>query len=180
MARKSSWLILIPQANATFSIGIKPKDLSVSLYEALLEQVSPRDIVKKTPFLAFDIMPTSYNLAGANIELINTKDREFKLKDVIDRVKDDYDFVLIDCPPSLGILTLNALIAADEVLIPVQCEYLAMEGLGQLLSNIKLINENMEKNIKDTGSGSDDVQSQKQGKYEHCQGFEEKFPGLRF
>lgn len=141
-----------PQANATFSLGIKPKELTVSLYEALLEQVSPRDIVKKTPFLSFDIMPTSYNLAGANIELINTKDREFKLKDVIDRVKDDYDFVLIDCPPSLGILTLNALMAADEILIPVQCEYLAMEGLGQLLSNIKLINENMEKNIKILGA----------------------------
>ena len=141
-----------PQANATFSLGIKPKELTVSLYEALLEQVSPRDIIRHTPFLSFDIMPTSYNLAGANIELINTKDREFKLKDVVDRVKDDYDFVLIDCPPSLGILTLNALMAADEILIPVQCEYLAIEGLGQLLSNIKLINENLEKNIRILGA----------------------------
>ncbi len=141
-----------PQANATFSLGIKPRELSVSLYEALLGQVNPKDIIKKTPFLAFDIMPTSYNLAGANIELVNMENREFKLKEVLDAVKDQYDFVLIDCPPSLGLLTLNALIAADEVLIPVQCEYLAIEGLGQLLHNVKLINENLEMNIKILGS----------------------------
>ncbi|MDD5098176.1 MAG: AAA family ATPase [Candidatus Pacebacteria bacterium] len=141
-----------PQANATFSMGIKPRDLNVSLYEALLGQISPKDIIKKTQFLAFDIMPTSYSLAGANIELVNMENREFRLKDVIDRVKDDYDFVIIDCPPSLGILTLNALIAADEILIPVQCEYLAMEGLGQLLHNVKLINENMDRDIKILGS----------------------------
>jgi len=141
-----------PQANATFSMGIKPSDLSVSLYESLLGQVSPRDIIKKTPFLAFDIMPTSYNLAGANIELVNMENREFKLKEILDTVKDQYDFVLIDCPPSLGLLTLNALIAADEVLIPVQCEYLALEGLGQLLQNIKLINDNLERNIKVLGA----------------------------
>jgi len=143
---------LDPQANATFSLGIKPRDLSISLYEALLGQISPKEIIKRTPFLAFDIMPTSYNLAGANIELINLKNREFKLKEVIDKVRDDYDFILIDCPPSLGILTINALVAADEVLIPVQCEYLAMEGLEQLLFNVRLINENMEKDIKILGS----------------------------
>ncbi len=141
-----------PQANATFSLGINPRNLSVSLYESLLGQISPKEIIKRTPFLAFDIIPTSYNLAGANIELINLPDREFKLKEVLDKVKEDYDFVLIDCPPSLGILTINALVAADEVLIPVQCEYLALEGLEQLLSNIKLINENLEKDIKILGA----------------------------
>ncbi|MDD5568859.1 MAG: AAA family ATPase [Candidatus Pacebacteria bacterium] len=141
-----------PQANATFSLGINPRELGASLYEALLGQISPREIIKRTQFLAFDIMPTSHNLAGANIELVNMQYREFKLKEVIDMVKDDYDFVLIDCPPSLGILTLNALVAADEVLIPVQSEYLAMEGLGQLISNIKLINENLERNIKILGA----------------------------
>jgi chromosome partitioning protein len=141
-----------PQANATFSMGIKPRDLNVSLYEALLGQISPKDIIKKTQFLAFDVMPTSHDLAGANIELVTMEDREFRLKEVIDRVKDEYDFVIIDCPPSLGILTLNALIAADEVLIPVQCEYLAMEGLGQLLHNVNVINENMERDIKILGA----------------------------
>lgn len=141
-----------PQANATFSLGIKPKDLPLSLYEALLGQISPKEIIKRTPFLAFDLMPTSYNLAGANIELINLKDREFRLKEILDKVKNDYDFVLVDCPPSLGILTINGLVAADEVLIPVQCEYLALEGLEQLLSNIKLINGNLERDIKILGS----------------------------
>jgi len=141
-----------PQANATFSMGIKPRDLNVSLYDALLGQISPKDIIKKTQFLAFDVMPTSHDLAGANIELVNMENREFRLKEVIDRVKDDYDFIIIDCPPSLGILTLNALIAADEILIPVQCEYLAMEGLGQLLHNVKVINENMERDIKILGA----------------------------
>jgi len=141
-----------PQANATFSMGIKPRDLKVSVYDALLGQVNPRDIIKKTQFLAFDVMPTSHELAGANIELVNMENREFKLKQVIDAVKDQYDFVLIDCPPSLGLLTLNALIASDEVLVPVQCEYLALEGLGQLLHNVKLINENLEMDIKILGS----------------------------
>ena len=141
-----------PQANATFSLGINPKSLSPSLYEALLGQISPKEIIKRTSFLAFDIMPTSYNLAGANIELINFQSREFKLKEVLDKVKEDYDFVLIDCPPSLGILTINALVSADEVLIPVQCEYLALEGLEQLLSNIKLINDNLGKDVKILGS----------------------------
>jgi len=141
-----------PQANATFSMGIKPRDLSVSLYEALLGQVTPKEIIRNTPFLAFDIMPTSYNLAGANIELVNMEGREFKLKEVLDEIKEEYDFVIIDCPPSLGLLTLNALIAADEVMVPVQCEYLALEGLGQLLYNVKLINENLERNIKILGA----------------------------
>ncbi|MDD5555601.1 MAG: AAA family ATPase, partial [Candidatus Pacebacteria bacterium] len=126
--------------------------LPLSLYEALLGQISPKEIIKRTPFLAFDLMPTSYNLAGANIELINLKDREFRLKEILDKVKNDYDFVLVDCPPSLGILTINGLVAADEVLIPVQCEYLALEGLEQLLSNIKLINGNLERDIKILGS----------------------------
>ncbi|MDD5555572.1 MAG: AAA family ATPase, partial [Candidatus Pacebacteria bacterium] len=126
--------------------------LPLSLYEALLGQISPKEIIKRTPFLAFDLMPTSYNLAGANIELINLKDREFRLKEILDKVKNDYDFVLVDCPPSLGILTINGLVAADEVLIPVQCEYLALEGLEQLLSNIKLINDNLERDIKILGS----------------------------
>ncbi|HOS87874.1 MAG TPA: AAA family ATPase [Candidatus Pacearchaeota archaeon] len=141
-----------PQANATFSLGIKPRDLRDSLYEAMMGTISPREIIRRTPFLAYDIMPTSHNLAGANVELITMENREFKLKDVIDMVKDDYDYVLIDCPPSLGILTLNGLVASDEVLIPVQAEYLALEGLSQLLYNVKMINENLERNIKILGA----------------------------
>lgn len=141
-----------PQANATFSLGIKPRDLNDSLYEAIMGTISPREIIRRTPFLSFDIMPTSHNLSGANIELVSMENREFKLKEVIDMVKNDYDFVIIDCPPSLGILTLNALVACDEVIIPVQAEYLAMEGLGQLVYNVKMINENLERNIKILGA----------------------------
>jgi chromosome partitioning protein len=141
-----------PQANATFSLGLDPKKLSSSTYDALLGQISPREVIKRTSFLAYDIMPASHDLAGATIELIEMENREFRLREVIDMVKDNYDYVFIDCPPSLGILTLNALIASDEVIVPMQCEYLSLEGLGQLLDNVKLINDNLELNIKIMGA----------------------------
>ncbi|MDD4409829.1 MAG: AAA family ATPase [Candidatus Pacebacteria bacterium] len=141
-----------PQANATFSLGINPKKLSVSTYDVLTEQISPREVIKNTSFLAYDIMPASHDLAGATIELINMQDREFKLREAINMVKGNYDYVFIDCPPSLGLLTLNALVASDEVLVPVQCEYLSVEGLGQLIDNISLINNNLDLDIGITGA----------------------------
>jgi len=141
-----------PQANATFSLGIDPKKISCSTYDALVGQISPREVIKKTSFLAYDIMPASHDLAGATIELIDMENREFRLREVIDMVKDNYDYVFIDCPPSLGILTLNALTACDEVIIPMQCEYLSLEGLGQLLDNVNLINTNLELDIKIMGA----------------------------
>ncbi|MFA5080187.1 MAG: AAA family ATPase [Candidatus Paceibacterota bacterium] len=141
-----------PQANATFSLGLNPKKLSSSVYDALVGQISPREVIKKTTFLAYDIMPAAHDLAGATIELIDMENREFRLREVIDMVKDNYDFVFIDCPPSLGILTLNALTACDEVIIPMQCEYLSLEGLGQLLDNVALINKNLELDIKIMGA----------------------------
>jgi len=141
-----------PQANATFSLGLQPKTLATSVYNALMGQISPNDIIKSSGFLGFDIMPGSQDLAGATVELVNMKNREFKLKEMIDRVKDNYDYVIIDCPPSLGLLTLNALVASDEVLIPVQCEYLALEGLDQLVGTVDMINENLHLNIKILGA----------------------------
>ncbi|MDD3046215.1 MAG: AAA family ATPase [Candidatus Pacebacteria bacterium] len=140
------------QANSTFSLGIDPKTLRKSVYEAILGEVHPQEVIKRTVFLGYDILPTSHDLAGASIDLVNMKDREFRLKKVIDSVKDNYDLVFIDCPPSLGLPTLNALVAADDVLIPVQAEYLSIEGLGQLTSNIKLINENLDRNINILGA----------------------------
>ena len=140
------------QANSTFSLGIDPKTLRKSVYEAILGEVHPQEVIKRTVFLGYDILPTSHDLAGASIDLVNMKDREFRLKKVIDSVKDNYDLVFIDCPPSLGLPTLNALVAADDVLIPVQAEYLSIEGLGQLTSNIKLINENLDRNINIIGA----------------------------
>lgn len=141
-----------PQANATFSLGINPKNVSVSTYDSLVGEISPREIIRRTSFLAYDIMPASHDLAGATIELINMENREFKLKEVVDMIRGDYDYIFIDCPPSLGLLTLNALVASDEVLVPVQCEYLSVEGLGQLLDNVSLINTNLNLDIKITGA----------------------------
>jgi chromosome partitioning protein len=140
------------QANATLSLGIAPRKLPLSIYHALMEQVSPSAIIRKSPFFGYEIMPASPDLAGATVELVNLENREFKLSKILDKVKDSYDFILIDSPPSLGMLTLNALCAADEVLIPVQCEYLALEGLGQLLNTINLIKENLKPELKIAGA----------------------------
>jgi chromosome partitioning protein len=115
-------------------------------------QLSPMETIRNTGFMGFDIMPGSQDLAGANVEMVNMKNREFKLKELVDRVKDNYDYVIIDSPPSLGMLTLNALVASDEVLIPVQCEYLALEGLGQLLETVDMINKNLNRDIKIRGA----------------------------
>ena len=140
------------QANATFSLGIHPKNLPLSVYHALMGYVSPSAIIRKSPFFGYEIMPASSDLAGASVELVNLQDREFKLREILNKVKDSYDFILIDSPPSLGPLTINALCAANEVLIPVQCEYLALEGLDQLLSTIKLVKDNLGQDLKITGA----------------------------
>ncbi len=155
LAAKGKRVLLVdfdPQANATFSLGINPKNVPLSIYNALTEQVSPHAIIRKTAFFGYDIMPASSDLAGATVELVNMKDRESKLKQTLEKVAGSYDFIVIDSPPSLGLLTLNALMASKEVLIPVQCEYLALEGLGQLLSTIKLVKENLNQDIKVSGA----------------------------
>ncbi len=140
------------QANATFSLGFNPKDLPLSVYHALMGKVTPQAVIKKSPFFGYEIMPASSDLAGAAVELINLKDREFKLRQFLEKVKESYDFIIIDCPPSLGILTINALVASKEILIPVQCEYLALEGLEQLLATIDLIRSNLGQNLKISGA----------------------------
>jgi chromosome partitioning protein len=140
------------QANATLSLGIAPRKLPLSIYHSLMGQVSPSAIIRKSPFFGYEIMPSSPDLAGATIELVNMEEREFKLNQILEKVKDSYDFILIDSPPSLGLLTLNALCAADEVLIPVQCEYLALEGLEQLLDTITLIQGNLKSDLKIAGA----------------------------
>jgi chromosome partitioning protein len=140
------------QANATLSLGFAPRKLPLSIYHALMSQVSPSAIIRKSPFFGYEIMPASPDLAGATIELVNMEQREFRLKQILDKVKDSYDFIVIDSPPSLGLLTLNALCAADEVLIPVQCEYLALEGLEQLLDTVKLIQANLKSDLRIAGA----------------------------
>ena len=140
------------QANATFSLGISPQDLPLSVYHVLMKKASLQSVLKKTSFFNYDILPSSPDLAGASIELINLKNREFKLSQLLKKVEGSYDFIIIDSPPSLGILTVNALVAADEVLIPVQCEYLALEGLNQLLSIVDLVRNNLKRELEVTGA----------------------------
>ena len=128
-----------PQANATSGLGFDLKKIESSIYECLIDGADPKDVVLQTDAETMKIIPSHIDLVGAEIEMLNMDDRENIMKTVINRVKDDYDYVLIDCSPSLGLLTLNALTAADSVLIPVQCEYFALEGLGKLLNTVKMI-----------------------------------------
>ncbi|NQU77918.1 ParA family protein [Candidatus Falkowbacteria bacterium] len=138
---------LDPQANATSGVGIKHQDLPYGLYESLAKKTPFRDIILGTEHKDYYVAPATLSLAGANIELVNVEDREFLLNDLVKEVRDDYDFILIDCPPSLGLLTINGLAAADELLIPVQSEYFALEGLGQLLHTINLVQGNIKQEL---------------------------------
>ncbi|MEI7886107.1 MAG: AAA family ATPase [Actinomycetes bacterium] len=134
---------LDPQGNATTGLGINHHDLDVTIYNVLLQDVSLDECVEPTEVKGLFVAPASLDLAGSEIELVTAFSRESKLKRALDEVIDDYDFVLIDCPPSLGLLTVNALVAATEVMVPIQCEYYALEGLGQLTRNVDLIRRNL-------------------------------------
>lgn len=128
-----------PQANATSGTGFDLRNIKTSIYECLIDDVNPKDIILNSEIKGLDLIPSHIDLVGAEIEMLNMPNREKMLKGVIDRVKDAYDFVFIDCSPSLGLITVNALSAADSVIIPVQCEYFALEGLGKLLNTVKII-----------------------------------------
>ena len=128
-----------PQANATSGTGFDLKNIKTSIYECIIDDVNPKNIILETEIKGLHILPSHIDLVGAEIEMLNQPNREKLMKVVIDKVKNDYDFVFIDCSPSLGLITVNALSAADSVIIPVQCEYFALEGLGKLLNTIKII-----------------------------------------
>lgn len=128
-----------PQANATSGVGIDPKHVQNSIYECIMDDSDPLNIIISTKTPNLDIIPAHIDLVGAEIEMINLPNRERMMKKVIDKVKDLYDFIIIDCSPSLGLITVNSLTAADSVIIPVQCEYFALEGLGKLLNTIKIV-----------------------------------------
>jgi len=128
-----------PQANATSGTGFDLRNIKTSIYECLIDDVNPQDIILKSEIDGLELIPSHIDLVGAEIEMLNLPNREKMLKTVIDKVKDNYDFILIDCSPSLGLITVNALSAANSVMIPVQCEYFALEGLGKLLNTIKII-----------------------------------------
>ena len=134
---------LDPQGNATTGLGINSRNLDQSIYDVLLRDVALDDCIEPTSLRNLFVAPATIELAGAEIELVPAFSRELRLRRAIDEVRDDFDFVLIDCPPSLGLLTVNGLAAADEVLVPIQCEYYALEGLGQLLRNVNLVQANL-------------------------------------
>ena len=127
-----------PQANATSGVGLDPKNTK-NIYDCLINDIDPSELIIKTDNPNLHILPSHIDLVGAELEMINLPNREHMLKFALDKVKDDYDFIIIDCSPSLGLITVNALTAADSIMIPVQCEYFALEGLGKLLNTIKIV-----------------------------------------
>ncbi len=128
-----------PQANATSGLGINVRDVEKSIYECIVNEIEPSEAIFQTDIKGLSIMPSHIDLVGAEIEMLNEPDREKILKRILAPIRDSFDYVLIDCSPSLGLITVNALTASDSVIIPVQCEYFALEGLGKLLNTIKII-----------------------------------------
>lgn len=136
-----------PQGNSTSGLGINKGVTVFNLYDTLLNDITAKEAIIKTGFKNIDIIPSTLQLAGAEIELIDLPEREYRLKKVIAEVKDSYDFIFIDCPPSLGLLTINSLVAVDSILIPIQCEYYALEGVSQLINTYKLMRKNLNPNL---------------------------------
>jgi chromosome partitioning protein len=132
-----------PQANASSGVGINVNEVQNSIYECLIGKATAKEAVLKTQIERFDIISSHIDLVGAEIEMLNAPDREKIMKSVIDKIKDQYDYIFIDCSPSLGLITVNALTAADSIIIPVQCEYFALEGLGKLLNTYQLIRKRL-------------------------------------
>ncbi|MFN8016474.1 MAG: AAA family ATPase [Acidimicrobiia bacterium] len=138
---------LDPQGNATTGLGIQHRDLEGSVYDVIINDKALEDCTEPTSVRNLFVVPATIDLAGAEIELVPAFSREMKLKRAIVEVKDEYDYILIDCPPSLGLLTVNALAASDDVIVPIQCEYYALEGLGQLLRNVSLVKSNLNQEL---------------------------------
>ncbi len=154
LAKKGKKVLMIdadPQGNASSGVGID-KDVEESVYDILIDDTEIEKVVKKTNIKNLSICPSNINLAGAEVELVSMMSREYRLKEKLDSIKDNYDYIIIDCPPSLGLVTLNAFTASDSVLIPVQCEYYALEGLGQLINTINLVKKHLNKNIEIEGA----------------------------
>ncbi|MFN3841412.1 MAG: ParA family protein [Cyclobacteriaceae bacterium] len=129
-----------PQANSTSGLGINPKEVETGIYECMIDGVSPNDAIIGNELLKYlHVLPSHIDLVGAEVEMVSIDRREEKMRDALQKIKNDYEFIIIDCSPSLGLITINALTAADSVIIPVQCEYFALEGLGKLLNTIKII-----------------------------------------
>ena len=154
LAKKGRKVLLIdtdPQGNATSGLGIS-KELEYSVYDIIVNETEMEKVIKKTEIKNLYICPSTINLAGAEVELVSMMSREHRLKEKLDVVKDNYDYIIIDCPPSLGLITLNTFTAADSVLIPIQCEFYALEGLGQLMNTINLVKKHLNKDLQIEGA----------------------------
>lgn len=140
-----------PQGNATSGLGINKHDIKTSVYDLLIDEINPEPIIIPTGIQNFSLIPSNLSLTGAEVELVGLMGREYRLKKAISSITIAYDFIIIDCPPSLGLLTVNALTAADSVIIPIQCEYYALEGLSQLVNTIDLVKDNLNSKLKIEG-----------------------------
>ena len=149
LAKKGKKVLLIdedPQGNATSGIGVQ-KDLEKSIYDVIINETDMESAITETSIKGLCLCPSNINLAGAEVELVSIPARENRLKDKLLKIKDNYHYIIIDCPPSLGLLTINALTAADSIIIPIQCEYYALEGVGQLMNTINIIKKQLNKNL---------------------------------
>jgi chromosome partitioning protein len=152
VAEKQTLLIDIdPQGNASSGVGLNKDEIKENIYHALMEEKDVEDVIKKTELTFLDVLPSNIDLTGAEIELVNLPSRELKLCKIIQKVENKYDYILIDCPPSLGLLTLNSLAAADSILMPVQCEYYALEGLSRLLRTVQLVKKRLNPRLEIEG-----------------------------
>lgn len=154
LAKKGKKVMLIdadPQGNATSGVGME-KEMEKSVYELLVEETSINETLQDSSIKNLKVCPSNINLAGAEVELVSMMSREQRLKEKLEEAQDEFDYIIIDCPPSLGLITLNAFTAANSVLIPIQCEYYALEGLGQLINTINLVKKHLNKNLEIEGA----------------------------
>ncbi|MDI6786271.1 MAG: AAA family ATPase [bacterium] len=140
-----------PQGNTTSGLGYSKNKIAVSIYDLFSDQEKINQAILNTSIPGLSLIPANISLTGAEIELVNLEQREFRVKSILDSLKENYDYIFIDCPPSLGLLTINGLTAANSIIIPVQCAYYAMEGLGQLLNTIKLVKDRLNRSLKIEG-----------------------------
>ena len=140
-----------PQGNATSGLGINKHNITASVYDLVVDEIEPKSVIISTGITNLSLIPSTLSLTGAEVELVGIMGREYRLKKALAAILADYDFILIDCPPSLGLLTVNALTAADSVLIPIQCEYYALEGLSQLVNTVNLVKENLNSSLEIEG-----------------------------